>query len=151
MLTYIDKTEKYLYLCVYQITHKTLIQKLIQLSNRGIEVAVILNLQSKAKQAEQKNKLLRYMLKCSNNRMKICICDETHLMHCKFFIIDDQYVGLGSANWTYQAFERNHENLSIIRSKKVNLNYQKSFDFYWDKFEHVVLRGQELIYVSPNE
>ncbi|KAM3142990.1 hypothetical protein pb186bvf_005053 [Paramecium bursaria] len=61
-------------------------------------------------------------------------------MHCNIFIIDDQYVGLGSANWPYQAFERNHENLEIMR---IYLSLG-SFDFYWDKFEHVVLGGQQL-------
>ncbi|KAM3130714.1 hypothetical protein pb186bvf_017128 [Paramecium bursaria] len=61
------------------------IQKLIQLSNRRIEVAVILNLQSKAKQAEQTIEISVEMFKQSDENL---------------YMIDDQNVGLGSANWT---------------------------------------------------
>lgn len=40
--------------------------------------------------------------------------ERSKLMHCKYFIIDDKAVGIGSLNWTNQAMSVNDEVITLI-------------------------------------
>lgn len=56
-------------------------------------------------------------MKESEFKIKIVLNDNINLMHSKFWVIDGYLIGIGSANWTYQAFLKNFENVTLIRSK----------------------------------
>lgn len=94
------------------------INLLIRLARKGIEVSIILDFKEDEMSIGKKNSIVYRILKKSKGHIKVAYNDQKCLMHCKFWVIDGKKLGIGSTNWTYQAFHRNFENVSLINSKK---------------------------------
>lgn len=52
-------------------------------------------------------------------------------MHNKFAVIDNAVTLTGSYNWTISASTKNQENILILESKAVCINYTKEFNRLW--------------------
>ena len=46
-------------------------------------------------------------------------------MHAKTIIIDDEYLILGSMNFTYSGENKNDENVLVIKNKKLAIFYKE--------------------------
>lgn len=54
-------------------------------------------------------------------------------MHSKFCVIDDTITTVGSANWTYHAFNKNFENVLILKSSERAKEFTLEFQRIWEK------------------
>lgn len=61
-------------------------------------------------------------------------------MHGKFVIVDDQWVVLGSTNWTYSALSKNVEISTITNNEQINREMEDFFEILWKQSE----KGQKV-------
>ena len=55
----------------------------------------------------------------------------SQITHAKIFIVDDQYIILGSHNLSKRSVERNDETSVLINSRAVAMEYQRYFNLLW--------------------
>lgn len=118
----IKNAKNYIYVPTFFITEKHLIQELINAKNRGVDVRIIVDAVS-ASNKYSAHKTLR------NNGILVKTENFAGKMHAKTIIIDDEYLILGSMNFTNSGENKNDENMLIIKNKKA-AKYMKSFFLY---------------------
>ncbi len=95
---------------------------------KNVEVEYIYDYYEKKEKLEaQQSSFLLPLLK---RNAKIYKDPGDYTTHCKLIIIDDEYVILGSTNWSYYALEENNESSIMLHSKQLN-------KFYRDYFEEI--------------
>ncbi len=82
---------------------------------------------------------------------KIKKIENKGLFHAKFLIIDEETVIITSANLTKSNFYKNHNNLIIIRDKKIARYFLKKFDSFWNNYRYTARwkEGNIEIWFSP--
>lgn len=91
---------------------KALLDELIAAQKRGVEVDVISDQniefwkENKKKVVIKSKEALDYL---SQNGISVRLDDKNETTHSKLVVIDGKIVHIGSTNWTYSAFKRNHE------------------------------------------
>ncbi len=85
---------------------------LLDAHKRGVKVKVILE-----NSLKEKNQLAYKLL--SKEGIEVKYDKEKILTHTKLLVIDEYITILGSANWTYSAFEMNNESSVLIKSKEI--------------------------------
>lgn len=130
LLGLFDKAKLFVYIQMYQINNKTIIDKIIKTRNRGVKVLVILD-------ENKENKDSNVVKKITDN--KNCY---VHLInkpgwlvyHKKIAIFDGQTVFTGSSNWTNAGLGKggNDEQNFIINSKMFGLEMKEKFLDQWD-------------------
>ena len=122
----VKSAKNYIYLPSFVITHKTLVQELINAKNRGLDVKIIIDALS-ASNKNSKHELLR--------KAGIPVKTENYAgkMHSKSLIIDDKYVAIGSMNFSNSGENKNDENFVILKSNKAAVFYKKFFLYQWNK------------------
>ena len=123
--TYFDDiVQREVYIASYWITDQKIINKLIELKKKGINVNVIFDITT-ANFCQLFESLL------SNDILPI-VSPFDQLMHHKFIIIDDEDILTGSANLTGKAlglgYYANDENMLRIKSKEIVSKYKKAFN-----------------------
>lgn len=113
-------------IAVAWFTSERLIEKIIELKNRGIEVNIIvtrdknnIKTQSKLKEATNTFKIID-LSKCNGRSSK-------NMMHNKYCIIDNYTVVDGSYNWSENA-KLNEEHIIVVQSELVAEMYQENFN-----------------------
>ena len=61
-------------------------------------------------------------------------------MHAKTMIIDDEYLVIGSANFSNSGENKNDENMLIINNKILTQFYKKYFEYFWEKIPDKYLK-----------
>jgi len=105
-------------IAVAWITDNEIINKLIELSNRGISIKIIV---SANENNFERNFQINLILKEINIQLFACGDADTYTgqtMHNKFAIIDNKVLLTGSYNWTQKA-SINYENLLVINDSNV--------------------------------
>lgn len=126
VLPLIKSAEKYIYIPAFVITEKRITEELINAKKRGVEIKIIadaLNTSTK----HSKHKELRgagILLKAENYAGK---------MHSKTMIIDDEYLIIGSMNFSNSGENRNDENLIILSDDNAAKFYKKFFLYQWNR------------------
>lgn len=121
---------------MYILTDRELSNAIVDASNRGVEVRVILD--------ELKSMEIKYSKHIFLEGKGIEIrLDGSHLsrngkykgiMHHKFSIIDGSILITGSYNWTHSAEELNDENILIIKeAENIIKEYEKEFKKIWER------------------
>jgi len=125
LLQFLDQANNRCYIASYSITNPKVIDKLIQLHDRGVDVQVLTDKTQAAGKREQ---------------AALTVLEENHipvyagrsvdhaLMHCKFCVIDDHLVEDGSWNFTTSA-SREDNILNFVDSKR----RAEKFLVYWFK------------------
>ncbi len=135
LFSLLKSAQRQVLVAMYWITDHTIVDKLIELKQRGINVEIIFD-ESSHDRMRIMNKLLH------NNIVPIIFTSEmrgfglerhrVRLMHNKFVVVDDT-VFTGSANFTRKAFDqslgrnRNYENIVILHSPRMAQQYQTTF------------------------
>ncbi|MDD3436030.1 MAG: phospholipase D-like domain-containing protein [Candidatus Gastranaerophilales bacterium] len=122
----IDNTHKYIYMPAFLLTHKKLAASLINASNRGVSIKLILDA-TNTHVSSSKLKLLRQhgiQVKTENFAGKI---------HSKSIIIDDLYTIIGSMNFSRSGENVNDENLIIIKNPEIAVFYKTFFQYLWKR------------------
>ena len=114
--------KKYIYIPAFLITHKDIANELILAKHRGVDVRVLIDANS-ANTRNSKHILLRQngiLLKTENYAGKL---------HAKTIVIDDEYLVLGSMNFSNSGENKNDENTIIIKNSKL-AKFEKDFFLY---------------------
>ncbi len=126
VLPLIKGAKKYIYIPAFVITEKRITEELINAHKRSVDVKVIadaLNTSTK----HSKHKELRNAgipLKAENYAGK---------MHSKTMIIDDEYLIIGSMNFSNSGENRNDENMIILKDENAAAFYKKFFVYQWNR------------------
>ena len=108
LLATLESAQKRVAIVLFTFTHPLLVEKLIALHRRGVEVTLFLDRFS-ARGASKK--AVAALLAAG---IPVKVNQDTALFHHKWALIDDQTLVLGSANWTRKAFKKNRELLLIF-------------------------------------
>ena len=120
----INNASKYIYIPSYLITHKNIALALITAKKHGIDIKIILDANSSSTR-NTKHKLLRdsgIPLKFENYAGKL---------HSKTIIIDDEYIVMGSMNFSNSGENKNDENMLVIKNSELAQNYKEFFLYLW--------------------
>ena len=119
-------------LAVFFLTHKRVTADLIAAHRRGVQVRIIVDATS-AGNGYSKHELLRAAgipTKVENWGSK---------MHAKAAVIDDEFLVLGSMNWTSAGEGVNDENTLLVRSPRLAADFTAWFESIWEDVPHAWL------------
>ncbi len=114
-------------IALFTFTHPGLIDEVIDAHQRGINVAVVVDMHSGLGASASAIERLK------KAGVRVLLSQGTQLLHHKFIYIDEQTLLTGSANWTKAAFYKNSDCFLVLH----NLNPdQKSFmNRLWNQIE----------------
>lgn len=121
----INGAKKYIYVPTFLITHKDITQALISARKRNVDVRIVIDANS-VNTRNTKHKLLRengILLKAENYAGKL---------HSKTMIIDDEYLIIGSMNFSNSGENKNDENTLVIKNSAFAKNYKDFFLYLWE-------------------
>lgn len=121
----LKSAQKTIYVEMFYLTNKYLVNDLILAKQRGADVKVILDASSANNEFSAHNKL-------RSAGIPVKIENWGGKMHTKAVIIDNEYYVIGSMNWTGKAELHNDENLLIIQNSALAKNATKHFNHLWN-------------------
>lgn len=133
LLPLINNAKSYIYIPIFVLTEKQIAESLIKAKNRGVDVKIIIDALS-ASNRHSKHETLR-----ANG---VLVKTETYAgkMHSKSMIIDDEYVVVGSMNFSNSGNNYNDENLVLIKDKNIAKFYKEFFLSQWSKIDNKWLK-----------
>ena len=129
----INKSKKYIYIPTFLFTHKKLEQELINAHNRGVDIKIIIDSTNTYGQHSVFKEL-------RNVGIPVKVENYAGKMHAKTMIIDDEYLVIGSANFSNSGENKNDENMLIINNKILTQFYKKYFEYFWEKIPDKYLK-----------
>jgi phosphatidylserine/phosphatidylglycerophosphate/cardiolipin synthase-like enzyme len=105
---------------IYGFSNRKILAALIDAHLRGIKIRVA----GDARHFGYNERGYRLM---QQHHIPLQVGNEYHIMHNKFFIIDDYYVFVGTGNITTTGFERNDNNWTLIESPFVAADFKAEF------------------------
>lgn len=133
VLPLIRNAKKYIYIPTFVLTEKRVTEELIKAKKRGVDVKIIIDALN-ASGRHSKHGLLReggVLVKTENYAGK---------MHSKSMIVDDEYVLVGSMNFSYSGENKNDENLIVIKDSDMARIYRDFFLYQWNKIDNKWLK-----------
>lgn len=122
-------------IAIYTFTNKKFYKAIKSAARRGIKVYIVADYESNKNQSHYS--IIPQLKKLRNVEVKLLKGKGRGrykgIMHIKLFIIDDIYVGFGSANYTYAAFHKNYELLYINDNWTFTRKFLGIFDDLWNK------------------
>jgi phosphatidylserine/phosphatidylglycerophosphate/cardiolipin synthase-like enzyme len=125
LIAFLDQAQHYCYIASYSLTNPNVVNKLIQLHNRGVDVEILTD---KTQAAGKNEQAALAALQANGIPIFAGKSVANALMHCKFCVIDDHLIEDGSWNFTASA-NREDNILNFTNSK------QRAMQFlaYWLK------------------
>ncbi len=105
---------------IYGFSNRNILNALIDAHLRGVKIRVA----GDARHFGYNERGYRLM---QQHHIPLQVGNEYHIMHNKFFIIDDYYVFAGTGNITTTGFERNDNNWVLIESPLVAADFKAEF------------------------
>jgi len=127
ILHYVQQAKVYVNLCVFALSNDLLVDELIKLHQRGVQVRVI----SDDEQAERSG---ADMGRIQQAGIQGRLDQSKANMHHKFCVVDGLILINGSFNWTKQAVEKNQENIIIVDDVVLIQAYNAEFELLWSAF-----------------
>lgn len=122
----IENAKKYIYIPVFFITKKEILNALVYAHNKGVDIKII-NDATNANTKYSVHKQLRdygIQVKTENYAGKL---------HSKAIIIDDEISVIGSMNFSNNGEKRNDENVLVIYDKEITRYLKNTFLHLWNK------------------
>lgn len=120
----IRNSKNYIYIPTFLITHTNISNELIKAKKRGIDVRIIMDANN-VYSRNTKHAILR------NSGIPLKIENYAGKMHSKTMIIDDEYLILGSMNFSNSGENKNDENLLVIHNPQFAKSYKNFFLYLW--------------------
>ena len=117
----IDSATATLDACIYGFSNQDIIDAVVRAHYRGVVVRVVGDARHMGYNAYGYRVL-------QENHIPIQVGNEYHIMHNKFFIIDDLFVFVGTGNITETGFKRNNNNFLQIDSPYVAADFKAEFN-----------------------
>lgn len=121
----VKNAQNYIYVPVFVITHKILLNSLIEASHRGVDVRLIVDSTS----ANGKYSVVSTL---RENGIPVKVEHFAGKMHMKSMIIDDEYSIIGSMNFTKSGEKYNDENILIIKNNELAKSFKYKFLYFWN-------------------
>lgn len=138
----INSAKNYIYVPSFLITHQNIANSLVNAQKRRVEVKVILDGNSSGTR-NTKHQYLR------ENGIKLKFENYAGKLHSKTMIIDDEYIIMGSMNFSNSGENKNDENMLVIKNSDLAKNYKEFFLYLWklipDKYLKFSIKAE-----SPN-
>jgi phosphatidylserine/phosphatidylglycerophosphate/cardiolipin synthase-like enzyme len=130
----IGRAQKEILAAVYAFTNEEIAWALVQASQRGVKVQVVLDQEFDAANNTSKKSFLEQRRIPLRRVSGLDKGNGAGLMHQKFAVIDRKVVLTGSYNWTVSAENSNDENLLLFRDAgPLAEEYRKEFFRLWEK------------------
>jgi phosphatidylserine/phosphatidylglycerophosphate/cardiolipin synthase-like enzyme len=110
-------------IAAYDLDAEPIVQALIELEGRGIEVRVV---------TDTDNASLSSINQLRRNGISVVEDKRSGLMHDKFVVIDGRIVWTGSMNFTTNGVYCNNNNIVRINSPRLGANYTAEMDEMYD-------------------
>jgi phosphatidylserine/phosphatidylglycerophosphate/cardiolipin synthase-like enzyme len=120
----LKRARKRIDIAVFFLTNKAITKDLIDAHRRGVEIRVILDATA-AENGYTKHELLREV------GIPVKVEDWGGKMHMKSAVVDDEWLIVGSMNWTSAGEWDNDENTLIIKSRPLAQQYAAFFETMW--------------------
>ena len=117
----IDRADSTLDACVYGFSKTNVIEAVIRAYYRGVDVRIV----GDARHFGYGERGYRAM---QEHRIPMQVGNQFHIMHNKFFVIDDRFTFVGTGNITTTGFTRNHNNWVVIDSPGVANDFGAEFN-----------------------
>ena len=125
----IDASEREVLVQAYGFTHNGIAQALVRAHQRGVKVRVLMDQNSKTSN--------RYVIGVLTDADMAVRQDGQHaIAHNKVMVIDQIVVITGSFNFTNSAETRNAENVLILKSPDLALQYRLEWLSHWAHAAH---------------
>lgn len=133
ILPLIKNAKHYIYISSFIITERNFSNELINAKNRGADIKLIVDALN-ATNSKSKHKIFR------NSGILVKAENYAGKMHSKSIVIDDEYVVIGSMNFSNSGENYNDENTIIIKNKQLAEFYRKFFLYQWDRIPNKWLK-----------
>jgi len=120
----IRSSKHYIYIPTFLITHKHITEELINAKKRGVDVRIIMDANN-VYTRNTKHAVLR------NSGVPLKIENFAGKLHSKTMIIDDEYIIMGSMNFSNSGENKNDENMLVIKNPRFAKNYKNFFLYLW--------------------
>ncbi len=138
----IKEAEESIELVIFKITRypefrdsksNKLLAELVEAHDRGVEVRIILDVNTWSDDINQSNReTALWLLGQGVSRVGFDTMSAT--THSKVLVVDEKSVLLGSTNWSYYSLSKNLEvDLSVRNSSRVGGAYTKYFEELWER------------------
>ena len=129
----INQAKDYIYIPTFVLTEKRITNALINAKKRGVDIKIIMDSLSPTTKHSKINelRLANIPTKTENYAGK---------MHSKSIIIDDEYLIIGSMNFSNSGENKNDENFLIIKDKDIASVYKDFFLYQWEKIDNKWLK-----------
>jgi phosphatidylserine/phosphatidylglycerophosphate/cardiolipin synthase-like enzyme len=114
-------------IALFTFTHPKLIEDVIEAHQRGVDVKVVVDMQSGLGASS------KTVDKLKKAKVPIYLSQGIQLLHHKFIYIDDQTLLTGSANWTKAAFYKNSD--CILALHRLTPDQKKFMRQLWTQIE----------------
>ncbi len=104
----LEQAQERIVLALFTFTHPRIVEKLIELHERGVQVELTLDSYTARGSSKKAAEAL------SQAGLHVRLSRGPQLFHHKWALIDDETLILGSANWTRAAFTKNREFLLFL-------------------------------------
>ena len=135
-LSLLKKSQKSIYVIMFSARYypeypdspsNQILNELIKAAKRNVKVEIILD-QSESKFYSGNTKgNLETARHLSNNGITVYLDSSKKTTHSKIIIIDEEYIILGSTNWSYYSLTKNNETSVLINSPELAGHYIKYF------------------------
>lgn len=123
----IRQASRTLRIALFTLTHHVLLDEIISAKKRGVDVTVLIDMNSSLGASAEAVNLLR------KTGVRTLISQGIQLMHHKFAYIDERILITGSANWTKAAFTKNSDCLLILHN--LNEEQRSCMNRIWKNLE----------------
>jgi phosphatidylserine/phosphatidylglycerophosphate/cardiolipin synthase-like enzyme len=117
----IDEAQHTLDVCIYGFSKQNIIDALLNAYDRGVDVRI-------AGDARHLQYRARGYEALAERQVPMQVGNQFHIMHNKFFIIDNRFVFAGTGNITTTGFGRNNNNWVYIDSVPVAQDFKAEFE-----------------------
>lgn len=134
ILPLIKNAKKYIYIPTFVLTERRVTEELIKAKQRGVDVKIVIDALNASIRHSKHNELRAggLLVKTENYAGK---------MHSKSMIVDDEYVIIGSMNFSNSGENKNDENLIVIKDSQIANFYKEFFLYQWDKIDDKWLKS----------
>jgi len=115
---------------MHHLSYKKLVKELAKAAERGVEVRVVLN--AETRQEHTGSQWTRLLNAGGRIRYKQTNAETYQLMHHKLVIIDDKIMINGSGNWSGSAFFKNFENFVRYDDPRIMQPFREGFHRLWN-------------------
>lgn len=121
----IDNAKEYIYVPMFFLTNKELINSLILANKRNVDVKIIVDSAANIVNPQYVNILRK-------NNVPVKVENWGGKMHMKSAVIDDKTIIIGSMNWTGVAQTSNDENTIVLENTKLAKEFKQKFIYLWN-------------------